>query len=225
MAEPSGSRAWIAALVVSAVAVLWFIYSQSRGPVTTKEDQARADEIRAESRAARNGNDEESTARLNAQVDRALTQLRSNSPMTQCEGALQLGRIGTGQQIKPLTDVVYNYSELSSVRICAVAALRQMGETATALGIYESWARGSEPDLHRAAISGFGEIGPPATDTALPFLEQELGSKFMDMRYLVVESLGKLGPAADTLLAEATKDEDTTVRERAASLLNSRQKR
>jgi HEAT repeat protein len=225
MAESSGRRAWIAALVVSALAVLWFIYSQSREPVPTKEDQARADEIRAESRASRNDNDQDRTARLDAQVERAVKLLQSNSPMNQCEGALQLGRIGTGQQIKPLTDIVYNYSELSSVRICAVSALREMGETDTALGIYESWARGSEADLHRAAISVFGEIGPSATSTALPYLEQALGSAFMDMRYLVVESLGKLGPEADALLAQAIEDEDPTVRARATTLLKSRQKR
>jgi hypothetical protein len=41
----------------------------------------------------------------------------------------------------------------------------------------------------------------------------------------VVESLGRLGPAADTLLAEAAKDEDTTVRQRAAALLKSRNNR
>ena len=46
----------------------------------------------------------------------------------------------------------------------------------------------------------------------------------MDVRYLVVEALGKLGPAADALLAEARKDEDATVRNRATALLKSRQR-
>jgi HEAT repeat protein len=118
--------------------------------------------------------------------------------------------------------VVYNFSELSSVRICAAGALRQMGEDV--LGIYESWARDADPDLRRAAISGFGEIGPEATATALPYLQRELASEFMDVRYLVVETLGKLGPAADGLLAEAAKDQDATVRNRATAVLKSRQR-
>ena len=99
-----------------------------------------------------------------------------------------------------------------------------MGETSTVLGIYESWARDTDQDLRRAAISGFGEIGPDATATALPYLERDLGSEFWDLRYLVVESLGKLGPAADALLAEAANDENANVRGRAKALLKSRGK-
>jgi HEAT repeat protein len=135
---------------------------------------------------------------------------------------MQLGRIGTGAQINVLTDVVYNYSEVTSVRICAAGALRQMGETSTALGIYELWARDTDPDLRRAAILGFGEIGPEATATALPYLERAFGSEFMDVRYLVVESLGKLGPEADALLMEATKDQESLVSTRANALLKAR---
>jgi len=214
---------WIAVLVVAAVTVVWFIYSRPRSG--TAEDQARAEQIRAESRAARAGDEEERTARLNAQVDRTVKLLlESSSPIIRCDAALQLGRIGTGQQIKPLTDIVNDYSELTSVRICAASALRLMGETGTALGIYESWARSGDQDLRGAAITGYGDIGPPATDSALPFLEVELQSEQMQVRYLVVESLGKLGPPADRLLAEAAKDENATVRERAAALLKARQK-
>jgi hypothetical protein len=33
----------------------------------------------------------------------------------------------------------------------------------------------------------------------------------MDVRYLVVETLGKLGPAADALLTEAATDTNTLV--------------
>ncbi len=71
---------------------------------------------------------------------------------------------------------------------------------------------------------GFGEIGPAATATALPYLERELASEFKDVRYLVVESLGRLGPAADSLVGRSLpRIEDTTVRQRAAALLKSRQ--
>jgi HEAT repeat protein len=216
---------WVAALVIAALGVLWFIESRQKAAELVRLDQARAEEIRAEARTYREGDSDARTEQLNARVDAAIAQLQSDSPMRRCEGALQLGRIGTGAQINMLTDVVYNFSELSSVRICAVSALRQMGETSTALGVYESWARDTDQDLRRAAITGFGEIGPTAAETALPFLERELGSEFMDVRYLVVETLGKLGPAADALLTEAATDTNTLVRERAATLLKFRQKR
>ena len=99
-------------------------------------DRIRAEEIRAEAHGYRDADSEERTAQLTERVDAALAQLKSASPTVRCEAALQLGRIGTGAQINALNDVVYNFSELSSVRICAVGALRQMGEEV--LGIYES---------------------------------------------------------------------------------------
>lgn len=217
--------AGVAALIIAAFGVTWFVDSRQKAAELARLDQARAEEIRAEARAYREGDSEERTEQLNARVDAAIAQLQSDSPMRRCTGALQLGRIGTGAQINLLTDVVYNFSELSSVRICAVSALRQMGETSTALGVYESWARDADSDLRRAAITGFGDIGPTATETALPFLERELGSEFMDVRYLVVETLGKLGPPADALLSEAAADTNKSVRERAAALLKARRSR
>jgi HEAT repeat protein len=216
---------WVAGVVVTALAGAWFISSHREAARLAEADRARAEEIRAEARAYRDSDTEDRTAQLDARVDAAIAQLKSGSPTIRCNAALLLGRIGTGAQINVLTDVVFDYSESTSVRICAVGALREMGETSTVLGIYESWARDTDQDLRRAAISGFGEIGPEATATALPYLEREFGSEFWDVRYLVVESLGKLGPAADTLLAEAAKDEDANVRKRAAALLKSRQKR
>jgi HEAT repeat protein len=217
--------AWVAGVVVAALAGAWFVQSRREAARLAEADRARAEEIRAESRAFREGDTEERTEQLNARVDAAIAQLQSASPATRCQGAVQLGRIGTGAQIGILTDLVYNYSESTSVRICAVGALREMGETSTALGVYESWARDTDADLRRSAIMGFGEIGPEATGTALPYLKRDLGSEFKDLRYLVVESLGKLGPTADTLLVEASKDEDALVRNRATALLKSRQSR
>jgi HEAT repeat protein len=217
--------AWVAGVVVAALAGAWFISSRREAARLAEADRARAEEIRAEARAYRDSDTEDRTAQLDARVDAAIARLKSGSPTIRCDAALLLGRIGTGAQINVLTDVVFDYSESTSVRICAVGALREMGETSTVLGIYESWARDTDQDLRRAAITGFGEIGPEATATALPYLEREFGSEFWDVRYLVVESLGKLGPAADTLLAEAAKDEDANVRKRASALLKSRQQR
>ena len=215
----------MAGVVVAALAGTWFIRSQREAARLAEADRVRAEEIRAEARAYRTGDEEDRTAQLNARVEAAVAQLQSKSPTTRCDAALQLGRIGTGVHTGILTRVVYDYSEATSVRICAAGALRQMGETSTALGIYESWARDSDQQLRRAAIMGFGEIGPEATSTALPYLEREFGSRFMDVRYLVVESLGRLGPEADALLSEATNDEDATIRTRAAALLKSKQTR
>src|SRR4030095_3637148 len=217
--------AWVAGGVVAALAGAWFISSHREAARLAEADRARAEEIRAEARAYRDSDTEDRTAQLDARVDAAIARLESGSPTMRCDAALLLGRIGTGAQINVLTDVVFDYSESTSVRICAVGALREMGETSTVLGIYESWARDTDQDLRRAAITGFGEIGPEATATALPYLAREFGSELWDGRYLVVESLGKLGPAADTLLAEAAKDEDANVRKRAAALLKSRRER
>ena len=214
--------AWVAGIAVAALAGAWFIHSQREAAQLAEADRARAEEIRAEARGYREGDNQERSAQLNARVEAAVQQLKSESPTVRCTGALQLGRIGTGAQINVLTDVVFDFSESTSVRICAVSALRQMGETSTVLGIYESWARDTDQDLRRGAISGFGEIGPDATATALPYLERDLGSEFWDLRYLVVESLGKLGPAADALLAEAANDENANVRGRANALLKAR---
>ena len=133
--------AWIAGIAVATLAGSWFIHTQREAAKLAEADRARAEEIRAEALGYREGDSEERTAQLNARVDAAIKQLKSDSPTVRCNAALQLGRIGTGAQINVLTDVVFDYSELTSVRICAARALRQMGETSTVLGIYESWAQ------------------------------------------------------------------------------------
>ena len=101
----------MAGVVVAALAGAWFVHARREAARLAEADRARAEEIRAESRASREGDTEERTGQLNARVDAAIAQLQSASPMTRCEGALQLGRIGTGAQIGVLTDLVYNYSE------------------------------------------------------------------------------------------------------------------
>ena len=149
----------MAGVVVAALAGAWIISSQRQAARLAEADRARAEEIRAEARAYRDADTEDRTVRLDARVDAAIAQLKSGPPTIRCDAALLLGRIGTGAQINVLTEVVFDYSELNSVRICAVGALREMGETSTVLGIYESWARDTDQDLRRAAIMGFGEIG------------------------------------------------------------------
>ena len=65
-------------------------------------DQARAEQIRAESNAERNIGNTERTARLDARVARAVTQLSSKQPMTQCDAAILLGRLGAREQVPQL---------------------------------------------------------------------------------------------------------------------------
>jgi HEAT repeat protein len=208
-----------AVAIAAAVLVAIVYYGQQRRELA-RADLARAEEIRAESRSRRQVDNETRTAELDARVEMALQQLQSDRPTIQCNGALQLGRIGTKANVSDLNTLVY--SATPSVRICAAGALLDLGETGTALGIYEMWSRETDVDLRNAAIGGFGDIGPAASDVALPFLEREMRSEFWSKRYLVVATLAKLGPAADALLTEAARDPNETVREAAANVLKSR---
>ncbi|MEO8681730.1 MAG: HEAT repeat domain-containing protein, partial [Vicinamibacterales bacterium] len=81
------------------------------------------------------------------------------------------------------------------------------------------WVDGTDPDLRRSALMGFGEIGPSVADIALPYLTDELKSPHSSARYLAVETLSKLGPAAKPLLEVAAGDADKLVRDRANQIL------
>jgi HEAT repeat protein len=157
-------------------------------------------------------------------VAKALTQLSSKQPMTQCDAALLLGRLGSREQVPPLIDLL-NASTFTSVRGCAASALVDLGETDTAMAAYTEWAQGRDADLRRSALVGFGHIGPSAADVALPYLTEALKSPHMDVRYLAVDSLAKLGPAALPLLEVASGDADKDVRARAARALSARTRR
>ncbi len=183
-------------------------------------DQARADQIRIESAAARAVADADRTARLDQRTAQALQRLASDHPMTQCDAALQLGRMGARAHVAALSDAMSS-ARLSSVRVCAAAALVTLGEHATAMQAYTAWADGTDDTLRRGALSGFGDIGPTAATVAIPHLRQELQSPHMSTRYVVVDTLAKLGPAAIPLLEQASKDPDRDVREYAARLLKS----
>ena len=95
-------------------------------------DQARADQVRAESAAARAVADDERTARVQQRTAQALERLTSNRPMTQCEAALELGRIGSRAHAAVLAEVMSS-SRFSSVRVCAAGALVDLGEHAAAM--------------------------------------------------------------------------------------------
>ena len=183
-------------------------------------DKARADQVRAESAAARAVADDERTARVQQRTAQALERLASNRPMTQCEAALELGRIGTRAHAAVLAEVMSS-SRFSSVRVCAAGALVDLGEHATAMQAYTEWVEGTDETLRRSALIGFGDIGPSAAAVALPYLARALQSPHMDLRYVAVDSLAKLGAAAVPLLEQASKDTDRHVRESAERALKS----
>jgi len=181
-------------------------------------DRSRAEQIRAESERARARATIERSAEIGARLARAVAQLDKDHPMLQCDAALELGRSGSKEYVPRLLDLLAN-STHHSVRNCAAGALVDLGETAAPLIAYQLWSQSADADERRSAIGGFGDIGPDAADVALPFLAQELNSPHMGRRYIVVDSLAKLGPKAHDLLVVATADPDPLVRERAKAAL------
>ena len=184
-------------------------------------DQARAQQIREESQKQREAAVSQQTQRNQVALQHALRQIASNSPMAQCDGALALGRM-RARDNRPLLETLLESARSNSVKNCAASALVDIGETATALNAYERWARGSEADLKRSALVGFGKIGPDAARAGLPYLTEALKSPHMDERYIAVDALANMGPAAIPLLQIASGDADQRVRARAALALKQR---
>jgi HEAT repeat protein len=141
--------------------------------------------------------------------------------MSQCEGALALGRMRVQDEVRRLESMMDN-SRYQSVQNCAASALVSLGETQLAMHAYRRWISEEDRDLQRSAIMGFGKIGPAAADEALPHLTEALKSPQMDLRFLAVDSLSKMGPAATPLLQVAAGDSDARVRTRATQALNNR---
>ena len=130
--------AWVAGGVVAVLAGAWFFHSQREAARLAEADRTRAEEIRAESRAYREGDSEERTAQLNARVDTAVAQLESGSPTIRCDAALQLGRIGHlddciayGPGILELAHQPDEYVAIedlvASAKVMALATLRLLG--------------------------------------------------------------------------------------------------
>jgi hypothetical protein len=182
-------------------------------------DRSRAEEIRRESEIARARASEERSARADTSLQMALDQLHSDHPMSQCDGALALGRMGASNHIEDLRRVLAD-SSAGNARNCAASALVTLGDRDTAWAAYREWAAGTDSDLQRAAVMGFGDIGPDAAPDAMRYLYRWADSPQMSDRYLAVETLAKLGPAAMPLLERmANDDADKMVRDRALAIL------
>jgi hypothetical protein len=104
-------------------------------------DRSRAERVRAESEAQRAVADADRSQRRDERLARALSQLSSDHPMTQCEAAQILGGSGA-TQYAPALVALLSQSSSASVQVCAAAALVQLGETAPALAVYAQWVRG-----------------------------------------------------------------------------------
>jgi hypothetical protein len=174
------------------------------------EDQRAASEREAADRAR--------AERHAARVTRALRELRPSEPMAACDAALALGDAQAREAIPALLALLKRPDAMGATRNCAASALVRLGETDHSLAFYLECTK-SEGDLRRSAIIGFGEIGPKAASVALPFLAERLHSPYKDERYLTVESLARLGVAAQPLLQEAEHDADASVRQRATRAL------
>jgi len=228
-ADKSTSVIGWAIAIIAAVAVGGYWWQESEaarqasalaGAQLAAADQARADQVRIESAAARAAGNSERDARLEQRSARALERLASNHPMTQCEAALELGRMGARAHVAAIADAMSS-ARSSSVRVCAASALVTLGEHGTAMQAYAEWAEASDDSLRRGALMGFGDVGPSAAAVALPHLAQALQSPHWDLRYLAVESLSKLGAAAVPLLEQASQDTHQHVREHAGRALKS----
>jgi hypothetical protein len=137
----------------------------------------------------------------------------SRHAVTLCEAALDLGHAKANEAIPDLAAVLADAMQPASVRGCAASALAELGETERALAFYTECARAGTSELREVARSGFGTIGPPAADVALPFLTEEMTSPNVRVRVTAVVALSKLGAVAAPALQGATRDPDATVRD------------
>lgn len=160
----------------------------------------------------------ERTGRSQTAVDHALKQVSSEYPASQCDGALALGRMRVREEAPRLESMMHN-AEAASVRICAATALIDLGEIQGVMSAYQRWLRDDDTESQRAALTGFGRIGPAAADTAMPYFNEALRSDVVADRYLAVDGAAKMGPAGRSLLEAALNDSDARIRNAASMAL------
>lgn len=200
----------------------YYRHEARRAAEEKRLDAARAVQEDAKAVVERRAADDARGQRHAGRVARARGQLQNSShSMTLCEAALELGDAGAREAIPDLIALLSRTMESVSVRNCAADALIKLGEVDRALDFYLECARAGTTECRGIALMGFGTIGPRAAEVALPYMTEALQSPHWSQRYLAVEALAKLGPAAEPLLREAARDADQRVRERAAKALAS----
>ena len=233
--EVSQPFPWLAVLVAMAVPPIGATvligggsllqYSRHEARRATEErrlDAARAAQEEAAAVKDRKAADDARAQRHAERVARARERLQTSThSMTLCEAALDLGHAGAREAIPDLIALLSRTMEPVSVRNCAADALARLGEVDRALAFYLECARAGTTECRGIALMGFGSIGPPAAEVALPYFREAVQSPNAGQRYLAVDALSKLGRAAEPLLREATRDAEPRVRERATQALAS----
>lgn len=215
----------MAAIGATALVGASSLFRYSRREARRDSEEQRLDAARAEQEEAaavkeRKAADDARAQRHGERVARARGHLQdSTHSMTLCEAALDLGHAGAREAIPDLIALLSRPMESASVRNCAAGALIQLGQVDRALAFYVECARAGTIERRMMALMGFGRIGPPAAEVALPYFREAVQSPNSGQRYLAVDALANLGPAAEPLLREATRDAEQRVRERAAKAL------
>jgi hypothetical protein len=150
-------------------------------------------------------------------IDGALEKLQSHNEWERCDGATLLGRSKNRAAIEPLVNAVRSADTKMTTQTCIVRALAQLGEVDVALGYYNMWLDGDNPQMWRDAVTGIGQFGADAPAGAVRTLERALESDAPDLRVLAVMAAAKIG--ADSVLAAAAEDEHPQVRTEARNAL------
>ena len=208
----------VAAVVIFVGVLGWTDYrrKQEKAAAQAAAGQYRIAVVDAAPEAQREAG--ERTGRSQAAVDHALKQVSSEYPASQCDGALALGRMRVREET-PRLESMMNNAEAASVRICAATALIDLGEIQGVMSAYQRWLRDDDTESQRAALTGFGRIGPAAADTAMPYFNEALRSDRVADRYLAVDGAAKMGPAGRSLLESALNDSDARIRNAASMAL------
>jgi len=135
-----------------------------------------------------------------------------------CEASLELGRSGVREAIPDLRAFLADSTRVS-LQGCAATALIALGEVEEPLAFYVAGAQSSDDDRKRIGLAGFGQIGPRAAAAGLPHLEAALRSPDATHRYVAVDALSKMGADGVALIRSALNDEDSMVKDRAATAI------
>jgi hypothetical protein len=158
-------------------------------------DRSRAAASAVEMKARHEAEMEAVRSRNEVRVQRLLDKFKTDRPITLCDAALELARLGARDHVTELKNLMWN-EQASNARACAASALVSLGETGDVLATYVAWAGGQNADLRRAALAGFGEIGPDAAELGMPFLNEALDSPYVEVRMVASEAIAKVRPGA-----------------------------
>ena len=150
-------------------------------------------------------------------IDGALEKLQSHNEWERCDGATLLGRSKNPDAVEPLVNAVRSADTKTTTQSCIVRALAQLGEVDVALGYYNMWLDGDNPQMWRDAVTGIGQFGANAPAGAVRALERALESDATDLRVLAVMAAAKIG--AESVLEAAAEDEHPQVRTEARNAL------